>query len=584
MLLESLLESLSLLHLGLGRLAHSASHRNLLLDRLVGHGSTSLGGFLEATHLRICRCRGGCASRRSNHGHLHLWLASGLSLCLVASAVSLRVIGIGLAVHLFDLIMFLSGGSLGFLLVLEHSILDLSGFSLVLLFELLGAEITVILAILASSALALLALASTRLSESLLAPLLISQLDLSALLGLLHSPSLGPGSSSGASFLIFLDLLLSLDLVFALPLNDCMLGLDSLSLLLAQLLDAGLLLPLSGLESLLLLLAASSLELTSALGLLLLSLLDGKLAFALGGGLSALGLFLSLALDIKYTSSLKHNMVVPFGVNSTLHRVLFSSPMVSNVSHVVGVVTSVMGLMDSVPVAAPSHLLLLVVRVLVGAVGLDIGGLSAGGSSLEQTLMVGLAESSSSLALHGLSLLEKNLSPSGGSFALGLEAASQSSLSGLLLLSLSEHSGSSPLLLLQFLHLCGAQTGSFCSMDRSNSLSSDGNSLFALSHVLANLSSQLDLLLLLLSLRTDLNLLCWLLLLLLPCNTLLVSLNGRLGSRLAFLDLFHGLFHPLGFGFTTTATLGLNLSTNLNKSVFSHFTLAELIFRVRSRS
>ena len=177
----------------------------------------------------------------------------------------------------------------------------------------------------------------------------------------------------------------------------------------------------------------------------------------------------------------------------------------------------------------------------------------------------------------------EQLSPSSCSFALSLEAASQSSLSGLLLLSLSEHSGSSPLLLLQLLHLCGAQTSSFCSMNRSNSLSCRGNSGFALGHVLANLSSQLDLLDLLLSLRSDLNLLCRLLLLLLLSNTLLISLNCRLGSRLALLDLFHGLFHPLGFGFTA-ATLGLKFSTNLNKSVFSHFTLAELVFRVRSRS
>ena len=479
--------------------------------------------------------------------------------------------------------MFFSGGSLCFLLILEHSIFDFSGFGLMLLLELLGAKTRAILAILASSALALLALASTRLFESLLAPLLISQLDLSALLGLLQSPSLGPGSFSGASFLILLDLLLSLDLGFTLPLNDSMLCLDSLSLLLAELLDAGLLLPLSGFEGLLLLLAASSLELTSALCLLLLSLLDGKLAFALGGGLSALGLFLSLTLDIKYASSLKHNMVVPFGMYSTLHRILLTSSMVSNVSHVVGVVTSVMSLVNSVPVAASSHLLLLVVSVLVGAVSLHICGLSAGGSSLQETLVMSLAEGSSSLALHGLSLLEKNLSPSGGSLTLSLETASQSSLSSLLLLSLFEHSGSSPLLLLKLLDLCGAQTSSFCSMNRCNSLSCQGNSSFALSQVLANLSSQLDLLNLLLSLRSDLDLLYWLLFLFIPSNTLLVGLNGRLSSRLALLDLFHGLFHFLGLGFSTTASLGLNFSTNLNKSVFSHFTLAEFIFRLRSR-
>jgi len=43
--LELLLESLGLLELRLGRLAHSACHRNLLLNGLAGHGSTSLSSF-----------------------------------------------------------------------------------------------------------------------------------------------------------------------------------------------------------------------------------------------------------------------------------------------------------------------------------------------------------------------------------------------------------------------------------------------------------------------------------------------------------------------------------------------------------
>ena len=466
--------------------------------------------------------------------------------------------------------MLLPGGVLGSLLVLKHSILDFPGLDLVLLLELLGAQTRAILASLASSALALLAFAGARLSEGLLTPLLVSQLKLASLLSPLHSLSFGFGGLSGSSGLVLLNLLLSLDLGLALPLNDGLLSLDPLGLLLSELLDASLLVSPTGLESLLLLLASSGFELASALSLLLLSLLDHHLASALSGSLSALGFFLSLALDVQDTSALEHAVAVPLSVNSAFHRILLTPSVVGNVSHVVRMVASVMSLVNSVPVSASSHLFLLIMGMLIGAMGLDISSLSAGSSSLQKTLMMGLAELGCTLTLHSLSLLEKDLSSSGGCLSLSFQSASKSHFPGLLLLSLSEHGSSSSLLLFELLHSCSAKTGSLCSMNRSNVLPCLRNSSLALSHVLAGLPLNLSLLWLLvrsLSLP-DLGLLFRLLLSTRPGNSLLIGLNFRLGCWFVFLDFLGRLFHPPCLSFSIV--LGLDLGINLNKSVFFH--------------
>ena len=320
--------------------------------------------------------------------------------------------------------MFFSGSVPRPLLLLEHSVLDLSGLNLVLLFELLGAKTRAILASLASSSLALLALAGTRLSQSLLTPLLVSQLKLSPLLSPLHSPSLGPGGLSSSSGLVLLNLLLSLDLGFALSLNDGFLNLDSLGLLLSELLDASLLVSSLGFECLLLLLASSGFKLASALGLLLLSLFDHKLASALGSSLSALSFFLSLALNVQDTSALEHSVAVPLSVDSAFHRIFLTPSVVCNVSHVVGMVAGVMRLVNSVPVSTSSHLLLLIMSMLISTVGLNISSLSAGSSSLQETLMVGLAEFGCALTLQCLSLLEKDLSSPRSCLSLSLQSAS----------------------------------------------------------------------------------------------------------------------------------------------------------------
>ena len=286
--------------------------------------------------------------------------------------------------------LFLGGISCS-LLGLHHGIFDLSGLDLVLFLELLGGQIFAILALASASALALLALASTLLLQLLLTSLLVSKLKLSPLLSLLHSPSLGFGGLSSASGLEFLELLLALNLSLALSLDDGFLILNPLSLLLAELLDASILVPSLLLESLLLLLTFLGLNLTSALSLLLLSLLDCHLSSALGGGLSTLSLFLSLALDIEDTSPLEHDMAVPLGMNSALHGILLSLSVMSDVSHVVSMMTRVVSLVNSVPVSTSSHLLFFVVSMLVSAMSLDISSLSAGSSSFHEALVMSLA-------------------------------------------------------------------------------------------------------------------------------------------------------------------------------------------------
>ena len=457
------------------------------------------------------------------------------------------------------------------LLLLEHSILDLSSLNLMLLFELLGAEAGAILASLASSSLALLALAGTRLSQSLLTPLLVSQLKLSPLLSPLHSPSLGSGGLSCSPGLVLLNLLLSLDLSFALSFNDGFLSLDSLSLLLSELLDASLLVSSLGFECLLLLLASSGFELASALGLLLLSLFDHELASALGSSLSALSFFLSLALNVQDTSALEHSVAVPLSVDSAFHRIFLTPSVVCNVSHVVGMVAGMMRLVNSVPVSTSSHLLLLIMSMLISTVGLNISSLSAGSSSLQETLMVGLAEFGCALTLHSLSLLEKDLSSPCSCLSLSFQSASKSHFSSLLLTSLSKHGSSSSLLLLELFHSCSAKTGSLCSMNRSNVLSCLGNSSLALSHVLADLSLNLPFLWLLVRLLSlsDLCLLFGLLLSTRPRNSLLIGLNLGLCCWFAFPDFLGRLFHPSSLSFSII--LCLDLRIDLYKSVFLLF-------------
>lgn len=348
-------------------------------------------------------------------------------------------------------------------------------------------------------------------------------------------------------------------------------SLDSLGLLLSELLDASLLVSSLGFECLLLLFASSGFELASALGLLLLSLFDHELASALGSSLSALSFFLSLALNVQDTSALEHSVAVPLSVDSTFHRIFLTLSMVCNVSHVVGMVAGVMRLVNSVPISTSSHLLLLIMSMLIGTVGLNISSLSAGSSSLQETLMVGLAEFGCALTLQSLSLLEKDLSSPCSCLSLSFQSASKSHFSRLLLTSLSKHSSSSSLLLLELFHSCGAKTGSLCSMNRSNVLSCLSNSSFALSHVLADLSLNLPFLWLLVRLLSlsDLCLLFRLLLFTWPRNSLLIGLNFRFCCWFAFLDFLGRLFHPSSLSFSII--LGLNLRIDLNKSVFLLF-------------
>ena len=368
------------------------------------------------------------------------------------------------------------------------------------------------------------------------------------------------------------------DLGLALPLDDLLLSLNPLGLLLAELLDTSLLVPSLLLAFLLLLLTSLGLELTSALSLLLLSLLDGQLSSALGGGLSALSLFLSLALDVEHTSSLKHNMVVPLGMDSALHRILLSLSVVSDVSHVVCVMACMVSLVNSVPVSTSSHLFLFVVSMLVSTMSMDISSLSAGCSCLQKALVMSLAKLGSALTLHSCPLLKKNLSPPGSSLTLSLKTTSQGSLALLLSSPLAKSDLSPSPLFLELLHLSSSQTGSFSSVDGGNNLSGLSDSGLALRHVLALLSLYLLLLDgLLLGLR-DLLALLRLLLLARPGNILLVGLDSRLFSGLALFDLFHGLFHLLLLCLFS-ARLHSGLSINLDKGILSLLftTLAEIL-------
>lgn len=274
-------------------------------------------------------------------------------------------------------------------------------------------------------------------------------------------------------------------------------------------------------------------------------------------------------------------MAVPLGMNSALHGILLSLSVMSDVSHVVSMMTRVVSLVNSVPVSTSSHFFFFVLSMLVSAMSLDISSLSTSSSCLHKALVMSLTKGSSALALHGLPLLKKNLSPPSGSLTLGLKTTSQGSLALLLSSSLSEN-GLFPLLLfLELLHLSSSQTGSFGSVDGGNSLSGLNDSSLALSHVLARLSLYLLLFDGLLLGLHDLLALLRLLLLARPGNLLLVGLNSRLGLRLALFDLFHGLLHLLLLSFALIAS---GLCFDLNKSILLFFltTLAEVL-RLRAR-